>query len=241
MQEMDICRRGVSAVETMVVLAIVALLLSIVLPLLQAARSTAHDAGSLANLRTHGMAFSQYASSYRENFPYFTSPAGPVEIPYGGRTYKSMYFEAHYRWPLVLASEYYGGIAPHPTQNRPGSNSRAGYSYYYSATMLADPAFWNESTRTDADQWRGTRRDEVLYPSRKALLVESGPLAPPYWNIQPSVRVLIGSVDGAAQARRAAEFIPPIRSGEGDYEGAIHRFGIFGMHTRNGIRGMDTR
>lgn len=244
MRSPDATRRGASLIELAVTVAVVAVLATILLPHLLSARESARDAGSLGNLRTHGMAFSQYISSHNESFPYFTSPDGPVQIPYDGHSYETIYFLAHVRWPLVFADEFYEGIAPHKTQNRPGSFSTAGYSYYYSASMLADPSFWDLTTRTGPDQWRATRRDEVLHPSRKALLVESRSDVrggPPYFNIPSSTRVLLATVDGAAQARRAVQLSEPVRSGEGPYEGTVHRFGIFGMHTVHGVRGMDIR
>jgi prepilin-type N-terminal cleavage/methylation domain-containing protein len=233
--------RGFTLIETLLVLAVLAMLLAIVFPTLGTIRENARNAVTLQNLRTHVSTFQVYQGTYKDYFPYFTSPDGPVYIEYRGKRYKIQYFGAFYRWQIALARDYYDNVAPHPSQRRPGGNQVV--SYQYSATCLADPAFWNAETRTGPDQWRAVRGAEVVFPSRKALFTESEPIYPTIYAFykSPESKINLGMMDGSAHGYKLRELTLPHRTGEGDFEGTMNHIGLFGMHTKMGVRGRDIK
>lgn len=62
-------RRGFTLVEIMIVVAIIALLAAIAIPNLLAAKRTANDGASLANIRTLSTAAETYATAHNGTFP----------------------------------------------------------------------------------------------------------------------------------------------------------------------------
>jgi prepilin-type N-terminal cleavage/methylation domain-containing protein/prepilin-type processing-associated H-X9-DG protein len=63
-------RRGFTLVELLVVISIIALLISLLLPALRQARSSAKAIQCLSNMRQIGLAFQQYANNYHDFVPY---------------------------------------------------------------------------------------------------------------------------------------------------------------------------
>lgn len=235
-QGMNSMRHGVTMVETIVVVTIIGVLLGVLLPTLHGARRSARQAVSKSNLRSHLTVFNTYAEEYTEYYPYFTSPDGMVELDYHGLAIPTLYFGAHFRWQIALADEYYGGIAPHPSQLAPQTSHIC--SYYYSAAFLADPRFWAGETRQGPEQWRAVRRFEVTYPASKALFTEVVQTIP--WARATGVRdVGLGMVDGSVRYEGTEGLIEPYLDGEGSWEGVTFHHGVYGMHTVSGVRGRD--
>ena len=69
--------RGFTLIELLVVISIIALLIAILLPALQAARDTAENIKCLSNLRQQGVAF----ESYRADSEDFYVPFTPASVP----------------------------------------------------------------------------------------------------------------------------------------------------------------
>lgn len=62
-------RKGFTLIELLVVISIIALIMGILLPVLGNARNAAKSMVCLANIRTHGLAFTLYANDYNDQLP----------------------------------------------------------------------------------------------------------------------------------------------------------------------------
>src|SRR4051812_16287237 len=75
-------RKAFTLVELLVVIGIIALLISIMLPVLSGVREKANRTKCLSNLRQLGMAAHQYAINWRGWFPYRSKEGPwPPEVP----------------------------------------------------------------------------------------------------------------------------------------------------------------
>lgn len=237
-------RNGFTLVELIVVIAIVALLVALLVPTLGGAREVARRAASLAKLRSHVANFAAYANDYKEWLPYYADPAYVFTILRdvdSGSALKVRYFEATFYWNYCLAKGYYGGQLHHPSFRASGSVWGDGCDYWYSASLRADPRFWNESTRTGPEQWRRVLLSEVVFPGSKAVLSR------PYYFVTKrppenmDFSAELGLLDGSAAWFAEQEQLVGYWKGEGDYPGSFFLRELAGMHTIDGSRGRDVR
>ena len=143
-------------------------------------------------------------------------------------------------WPVLMAGEYYENIWPHPSQVRPGEMVRWN-SYLLSSTIMTSPAFWNLETLTGSNQFRATRLTEVAFTSQKAIFTETSVSSFPIPHGKKEGPVRLGLADGSADGLTDAELTLPIPSGEGKYSGWHINIGTYGMHTVDGLRGIDVK
>jgi prepilin-type N-terminal cleavage/methylation domain-containing protein/prepilin-type processing-associated H-X9-DG protein len=104
-------RKGFTLVELLVVIGIIALLLSILLPVISRAREQANRAKCMANLRSLGQAMYLYANAHRDKLPN-AAPATTWDATVGGLAL--LEFAADYTEPAMFHCP--SDHDPEPTQ-----------------------------------------------------------------------------------------------------------------------------
>jgi prepilin-type N-terminal cleavage/methylation domain-containing protein len=110
-------RQGFTLIELLVVVAIIALLVSILLPALRDAREQAKLVKCLANYRQVTTMTIQYFLDYKDDFPFYAwseAGLGVCSWVYGGKTSDDHPVSGVEGWNIL-----YGGANFHPTNTRP--------------------------------------------------------------------------------------------------------------------------
>lgn len=179
--------RGFTLMELLVVISVLAVLVSLALPSLRAARQRGLEARSLSTQRQLITALVMYAKDSRDGFPYFATPGDPNE-PVTIRGFRVVPSEGYFRsqtwhWASAIVPEYFDG--PRTTIESPGVaetlRDQLGYPasiirshYLLSYNVFAAASFWSSSDIADLTLLRPTRWDDVLFPSQKGLLLDVG-------------------------------------------------------------------
>jgi len=248
-------RRGFTLIEAILTVALISVLLFMLAPSLSRVRESARTTANLSNLRQHVAIVSAYATDYSGLVPQLAEPTATYSVircESQGVALAVPYFAVTRYWHIGLADGYYAGewkgrSFHSPWIREPGVQT----SYVLSCTMMADPAFYNLSTRLDLPhQLRAARLDEVQFPSNKAMLAsaesyrtstarDTGYLA------MRQATTDVGMVDGHAEHPKAESVVPQIHNGDGpfsvaDYGG--HMGALLPMtHTERGVRGRDIK
>lgn len=236
-------RSGFTLLETLLGIALIALLISLMAPHLAGVRDRARGISSLGQLRSHGQVLQLYSSNYRGYYPIYTTPDGPTKIKGADREFVAEYFFERFLWDFALADEYYDGSIGHPSFFPPGYKY-AGSPYVFTVSYMAVPDFWNQSTRTGPEQWRGVPADRTLWPSAKGILVSHAAAYVDYalLDFQPDTPQETAFADGSARTIRHGDFVRPIGTGEGRWPGRTTvPFGLPVIHTLDGALGRDVR
>lgn len=243
---------GFTLVETLLVVLLVGLLVTLSMPALGRVRETARVTATLSNLRSHAAIFHAYAGDHREYFPYLTSPTATwsvIRSHSSGVAIRTRYFGAYMYWDVGLADAYYEGRRAHPSLRSPlrPAGSTGVNDYEMSCSFLADPAYYAPETRTyPPEQWRATRLGEVLYPHRKTLLADEAASIAARVHIPDAThlaRFPLALVDGSAAHVSWNREGPQMRSGDGGpvtlHYGHISASLAPFRHALHGVRGMD--
>lgn len=239
-------RPGFTLIELILVMALLAILVSLLLPTLDHARRTAQRLDPIADLRSHMQALNTYSIDYDDQWPFLTDPDATYTIfrhP-SGRAGPIVFFGVTNMWHWPLLDGYYaeGGADVFVAA---GDRTEFGdrldgvfSSYDYSATMYSRPEFWNLATRTGPDQWRPVRVSDVRFPSQKGGLYydESEVESSGVW---VRLRRPIGFCDGSAVSVRYEDITRPYPKGDGHWWGSFDGFGIRVRHTMDGAYGRD--
>ena len=240
--------RAFSLIEVLLVCAVLAMVISIGVVAVSTARSTGRVVGSLSNLRSNHQVLAVYGNDHRDGVPVLVMPStNRAEWATGRLHPMQRYFSVSWLWAEVLGTSYLGA-RPWPMLVSPVVPQRVSRLQSYSLTcvLYADVAFWNQDTRTGPEQWRPLTWTSVVFPSRKALLVDvvqweraqTGSLR----GVEQFRGGLTAAVDGSASGRPASEIKPGYRLGDGPWRGAgsWHQGDSPGaMHTLGGIGGVD--
>ncbi|MCA9287635.1 MAG: prepilin-type N-terminal cleavage/methylation domain-containing protein [Phycisphaerales bacterium] len=242
-------RRAFTIIEILIGIALIAVLLSIVIPSMRGVRRGAQSAVSLTHLRQHATTLHLYSGDNAESFPFLTDPYASFttfRTPSG--TASVQFFELHLAWNFPLSAEYYGGDPFHESFRMPYAEFYGASAYYYADCFIARPEYWNPSTRVGPAQWSGTRQSDVLFPSLKGMVRErhswivrdTGRSVQPGSGERPPEPVRFVRVDGASGAASTTGFLPVIPSGPGQSPPVSYlSYGLPIMHTLNGVRGRD--
>ncbi len=239
--------RAFTLIEVIFVIAIIALLVSLLMPALGGVRQKARDAKTLSNLRTHATNMASYTSDWQGQFPYMTDPElDATEVIAGGQTFEVSYWGAAIVWPLGLLDSYYDGNLAHPSlieKQKDVAQAWGMWAYTYSSSFLARPEFWNPKTREGVHQLRPTTMGDVRYPSQKGILIPGDDQSPENvdFSFRPTIGARVGFVDTSARFVGVSEFLPWYTSGEYPYGSASSMIGFPITHTIDGVRGRDIK
>ncbi len=237
------CVAAFTLLEALLVSFIVGVLLSLLFPYLADLKLMTRSIRSNANMRSHATVFASYNLDHDDCMPYVTDPSAKFSILRAGEyTYFAVYFEAVNKWNIGLADMYYESMYRGDFFGFPGEPLSVWTHYNYSQVFLADPAYWRRESRIGPSQWRATRAFEVVFPSSKALLIDSQSELLRRRSPGSAGGTPVGAAiaDGAVHNVPYDAFLRGYPKGTGwEWHGCFNRVLRLGMHTTDGVRGRD--
>ncbi len=213
---------GVTLLEVLAVIVMIAVIFSLALPAIGSARERGGALRSLVNLRQIGGAFEGYIKDYgtfpfgREGRRYAADYLGDP-----GETFPHFAFDV--AWAVLLQhhapwDEYWKAMFS-PGRTVPKLRAGAGYptSYLYANSFLARPELWSGRAREDLESLlRPVRPADVAYPSQKVLMWDGvvaylrDPRPLDDWSGFVADPTPMLFVDGHARERRVARATEPV-------------------------------
>jgi type II secretory pathway pseudopilin PulG len=199
-------RRGITLLETLVVISVVSLILALALPSLRAAKAAGRTARIIATLQQLHHATTLYTHDYKDLFPYLGYPGEPWRgLTLTGTPDTPSYFSQSRYYANLLVTAYYADRAGIDTPGDFGAASRASPSFFtpYCMTQgaFAAPPYWVGDAPPDSlTHYRPVATSECLFPASKALLMHwtSGN----FINTDDPEMISVALVDGSASRRR---------------------------------------
>jgi type II secretory pathway pseudopilin PulG len=231
-------RAGATVVELLVALLIVAVIISVALPVLAASRRAAKQTESLSIMRQAVTVLRAYGNDHKDLFPAFANLGsgfgGPMQIR--GQIISTSVFRAHMRlWPAaVFAQDPQGAVflrhpmLPGRTGSIPGFPDTEDSLFVLTAAVAGAPGLFRlgPTAPNDASLLGPQRWSDVAFPAAKGLVLDA------YWWGRPRFVLLAGFVDGSAGAPS-----PSPEAEASTYPGG----GLTGpvLSTIDGLRGRD--
>lgn len=172
-------RRGITLLELLVSVSIIAVLLALAAPALFSTRGAAREKQCLATLRGVGQATHVWANDHRGAFPHLGTPGQLYNVwtdPESGTIHG--WFDNSWSWTISMRGylDARQRVCPwHPSLDSPNMSEEhhTGSNYALSSALYTNWAMWKETNPiTTMDQLRPVRVAEVAHPSRKAMFVE---------------------------------------------------------------------
>ncbi len=178
-------RQGVTLLELLVVVAVIAVLISITIPAVGKARSAAQRIESLSRLNQNYTLILAYAGDRGGQFPMAESP-GPLQLNDGtgptasvrldgGRVIGWGWFGHSLFWHIVLAS--YGEQVTEafwsPVRQGDLPDIATPSDYRLTESVMAEIRYWQAGGEQRIEMWRGMRFSETKSPSAKVFLYDS--------------------------------------------------------------------
>lgn len=239
---------GFTLIETLVVIAVIAILAAITISMLARTRMSARESQSLSNIRQNVVVFAAYTTDHQDYFPQlFPASLSRNSISCGPYRINDLgYFETTKTWNIGLASRYYDGNVLSEVFFSPfiegfPVSAVVLTSYHHTQTILAAPEYWNRTTRlTGITQWRAVRASEVRIPSSKGLFLDYVAYGTK-WGFSSTVvrRLPVGFCDGSARAIERNDFRPPCDLASGGPPGDDSTGPLPVIHTLDGVYGAD--
>lgn len=216
-------RHGFTLIETLVSIAVVAVLLGLLMPSMMRTRVLAYEAKSISQIRDIGVTIEIYLQREREVYPwhapgepYYYAPAG---MPAGSIFSSDDPWSMRYFWPTTMHDvapwpEHYVGwlgarpnLSPdHAPWQGAGSDAARYPAFYYSNSFIGDPACW---LTVGNPLPRPVRQAMIRFPSSKALMYDQTlnylPIA---YRDEPRRAVLAS--DGSAGVRHDRDALPAV-------------------------------
>ncbi|HED52754.1 MAG TPA: type II secretion system protein [Phycisphaerales bacterium] len=245
----DRFRRGMSLVEMLVVITIVAVLIALLIPALGVVRVRADAAKIRTDLRTLVQAGTMFTNDHDGQLP---APADPEYV--GGQDFADPplpYFHFEEVWRQEWGVEYLGlnTIDDDPMLHDYQDGQRI--PYLYSGACFSAPVFWDGKTERTEAMLVPQRSASVTYPAQKAMFVsamQSGRMQMIAYNYPDGDgtpvfegRVPFGLVDGHADFFAPGRLAPPDWRGDFGEPWAWLGLPVHGLCTADGVRGMDIK
>jgi len=175
-------RSAFTIIEVLVVLGIVAVGLSLLLPVLARARSSVDETRAVVRVRQIAMAHQRYADDHRGYVatvfqPVYRSKADQPEVIEdfsGGRIRGGWFSNDCWSWlaadPTLTREVLW---APgHPPHNESYGPVPIVSNYLMSSAFFARPEYWNPRTQIGPEQWGAQRINDVAFPSDKGMFLQ---------------------------------------------------------------------
>jgi prepilin-type N-terminal cleavage/methylation domain-containing protein len=183
-----IVRRAFTLIETLVVIAIIAVIVAITIPILGKARNQAKVTASLAALQQLAVALESYGTSSREYFPYIGTPGNPMgPLVINGYDLRSNpngtpgYFRTNARFWISLL--YPAHLTSKKSVTNESTLENDSVSDFPDAVFTTDirithgcsayATYWDtDDAPIDETLLRGSTLGDVRFPSQKGLMVD---------------------------------------------------------------------